>query len=621
MGKIKLLSPYLADLIAAGEVVERPASVIKELMENSIDAGAKNISVEIRSGGRELIRITDDGCGMSAEDAANAFFRHATSKLYDERGLEAIGTLGFRGEALSSIAAVSELELYTREAGSNKMTSLKLKAGEITDFHEGGGPLGTTVVVKGIFYNTPARLKFLKSDRAEAASCKKAASNIALSHPEISVKFIKDGVQEFLTPGDGDILNCIYAVLGRELSFDLISVESDYENIKVRGFVSKPHKARGNRALQYFFINGRFVRSPLMLSALEGAYKNSILKGRYPAAVLYLDIKLSQIDVNVHPQKTEVRFSNEKEVFDAVYYSVLTALSKPEGSPIAEAPALLNSAESALEAQAPAPKEASALSRPSPKASKSPAEFEPRTVQSEANKELYKLLYDETLFKKDEPKKPESPAAVFKEPQAEYTAFAEKTPEKEALSEPPRIIGEALSLYILCEYEDRLYVIDKHAVHERIIFNALLEQRNAPPAQALLSPQIISLDEESSIRLNDERKELEKLGFEIDDFGPSTFIVRAVPRGISASETQPLLEELLSGVRSLRDAGDKKQEERLKTVACRAALKAGDSAEPEELLELCKKVLSGEIRCCPHGRPVVFSYSRNELDKLFDRIV
>lgn len=613
MGKIKLLSPYLADLIAAGEVVERPASVIKELMENSIDAGAKNISVEIRSGGRELIRITDDGCGMSAEDAANAFFRHATSKLYDERGLEAIGTLGFRGEALSSIAAVSELELYTREEGSPKMTSLKLKAGEITDFHEGGGPLGTTVVVKGIFYNTPARLKFLKSDRAEAAACKKAASNIALSHPEVSVKFIKDGVQEFLTPGDGDILNCIYAVLGRELSFDLIPLQSDYENIKVRGFISKPHKARGNRALQYFFINGRFVRSPLLLSALEGAYKNSILKGRYPAAVIYLDIKLSQIDVNVHPQKTEVRFSNEKEVFDAVYYSVLTALSRPESSPLAADESSLISAESARQ-------EAPALSRISPKPSKSPAKFEPRAVQSEANKELYKLLYDETLFKKDEPKKPESPAAVLKEPQAEYKAVSEKAQETEALSEPPRIIGEALKLYILCEYEDRL-LIDKHAVHERIIFNALLEQRNSPPAQALLSPQIISLDEESGLRLCEEREELNKLGFEIDDFGPSTFIVRAVPRGISASEAQPLLEELLSGVRSLRDAGDKKQEERLKTVACRAALKAGDSAEPEELLELCKKVLSEEIRCCPHGRPVVFSYSRNELDKLFDRIV
>ncbi len=614
MGKIKLLSPYLADLIAAGEVVERPASVIKELMENSIDAGAKNISVEIRSGGRELIRITDDGCGMSAEDAANAFFRHATSKLYDERGLEAIGTLGFRGEALSSIAAVSELELYTREESSNKMTSLKLKAGEITDFHEGGGPLGTTVVVKGIFYNTPARLKFLKSDRAEAAACKKAASNIALSHPEVSVKFIKDGVQEFLTPGDGDILNCIYAVLGRELSFDLIPLRSDYENIRVRGYVSKPHKARGNRALQYFFINGRFVRSPLLLSALEGAYKNNILKGRYPAAVIYLDIKLSQIDVNVHPQKTEVRFYNEKEVFDAVYYSVLTALSKPEGSPLA-------AEELSLTAVEPAPKEAPAPARSSPKPSKPSADFEPRTVQSEANKELYRLLYDDSLFKKEEPKKTASLAAVLKEPQAEYKAVSEKAQETEALSEPPRVIGEALKLYILCEYEDRLYIIDKHAVHERIIFNALLEQKNAPPAQALLSPQIISLDEESSIRLNDERKELEKLGFEIDDFGPSTFIVRTVPRGISAADTEPLLEELLSGVRSLRDAGDKKQEERLKTVACRAALKAGDSAEPEELLELCKKVLSGEIRCCPHGRPVVFSYSRNELDKLFDRIV
>ncbi|MGI6169778.1 MAG: DNA mismatch repair endonuclease MutL, partial [Christensenellales bacterium] len=466
----------------------------------------------------------------------------------------------------------------------------------------------------GIFYNTPARLKFLKSDRAEAAACKKAASNIALSHPEVSVKFIKDGVQEFLTPGDGDILNCIYAVLGRELSFDLIPLQSDYENIRVRGFISKPHKARGNRALQYFFINGRFVRSPLLLSALEGAYKNSILKGRYPAAVIYLDIKLSQIDVNVHPQKTEVRFSNEKEVFDAVYYSVLTALSKPEGSPLAADELSLTAAE-------PAPKEAPSSSRHSPKPSKSSAEFEPRTVQSEANKELYRLLYDDSLFKKEEPKKPESPAAVLKEPQAEYKAVSEKAQETEVLSEPPRVIGEALSLYILCEYEDRLYIIDKHAVHERIIFNALLEQKNAPPAQALLSPQIISLDEESGLRLCEERAELNKLGFEIDDFGPSTFIVRAVPRGISAADTEPLLEELLSGVRSPRDAGDKRQEERLKTVACRAALKAGDSAEPEELLELCKKVLSGEIRSCPHGRPVVFSFSRNELDKLFDRIV
>lgn len=619
MGKIRLLSPYLADLIAAGEVVERPASVIKELMENSVDAGAKNISVEIKSGGRELIRVSDDGCGMSSEDAANAFFRHATSKLYDERGLEAIGTLGFRGEALSSIAAVSELELYTRENGSDKMTAMKLRAGEITDFHEGGGPLGTSVVVKNIFYNTPARLKFLKSDRAEAASCKKAVSNIALSHPEVSVKFIKDGTQEFLTPGDGDILNCVYAVLGRELSFDLIPVEAAYDNIGVRGFVSKPHKAKGSRATQYFFINGRFVRSPLLLSALEGAYKNNLLKGRYPAAVLYLDINPSQIDVNVHPQKTEVRFSSEKEVFDSVYYSVLAALERPDGSPAAEAP--FNETKSSAENAAFAASEAPAAPPSFEKPFKVSRSFESGAVRSEANKALYRLLYDETLFKNEETKAAAGPSLVLKEPSAEYEAVVERAPEAPSASAPPRIIGEALGLYILCEYDERLYVIDKHAAHERIIFNALLERDGSSHAQALISPQIITLDEESSVKLSGELKEIETLGFEIESFGPGTFIVRSVPAGVSASEAEPLLEELLSGFCSSLDAGSKKREERLKTVACRAALKARDAAEPEELMELCKKVLSGEIRCCPHGRPVAFSYSRTELDKLFDRIL
>lgn len=617
MGKIRLLSPYLADLIAAGEVVERPASVIKELMENSIDAGAENISVEIKAGGRELIRIIDDGCGMSAEDASNAFFRHATSKLCDERGLEAISTLGFRGEALSSIAAVSELELHTREKNSSYMTSLRLKAGEICDVYEGGGPVGTTVSVKGIFYNTPARLKFLKSDKAEAAACKKAASNIALSHPEVAIKFIKDGVQEFLTPGDGDILNCVYAVLGRELSFDLIPLESDYENIKVRGYVSKPHKARGNRAMQYFFINGRFVRSPLILSALEGAYRNSILKGRYPAGVIYLEIKLSRIDVNVHPQKTEVRFSDEKEVFDAVYYAVLTALSKPESSPLlAEAPLESPAEPACREPQAAAPPAPAGFSH------KSAAKLKPGHVKSEANRELYRLLYEESLFKPQSSEaSAESAGSLLREPAADYSAEPEEGPEKSALREPPRIIGEALKLYILCEHEGRLYIIDKHAVHERIIFNALIENKSVSPAQALLSPQIINLDEESSLKLKSERGELRSIGFEIDDFGPSTFIVRAAPNGVSGAEVEPLLEELLGKARGIKDSDEKRREERLKTVACRAAIKAGDSSEPEELMELCKKVLSGEIRCCPHGRPVVFSYSRYELDKLFDRIV
>ena len=336
MSVINILSPHVADLIAAGEVVERPASVVKELVENAVDAGAKNITVEIRSGGTGSIRVTDDGCGMSAEDAGIAFLRHATSKLRDERGLECIGTLGFRGEALAAISAVSHVELFTREHGADSGTRVALTAGEIDEMGPAGCPEGTTMIVRDLFYNTPARQKFMKSDRAEGSACANAALRCALGHPEISVRFRRDGEELFFSPGDGQTESAVYALLGRDNARGLIACSGESDGVAVSGYVSAPHAGRGNRAMQFFFVNGRAFRSLTLQTALEQAYKNTLLTGRFPACVLYLTLAPGKVDVNVHPTKSEVRFSEEKKVFDAVYYAVLSALREQNGRNTAE---------------------------------------------------------------------------------------------------------------------------------------------------------------------------------------------------------------------------------------------------------------------------------------------
>ena len=330
MSVINILSPHVADMIAAGEVVERPASVIKELCENALDAGAKNITVEIRGGGATMIRVTDDGCGMSPDDAGVAFLRHATSKLRDERGLEAIATMGFRGEALAAISAVSKIRLVTRERGAAEGTLVTLEAGEIREMQPFGCPEGTTMEVRELFYNTPARQKFMKSDRAEASACQTAALRCALAHPEVSFRFLRDGEEQFFSPGDGREDSCIYSLLGRAVATDMLKCAGDNDGVRVSGYVSSPAAGRGNRSAQYFFCNGRAIRSQLLLSALEQAYKNSLLTGRYPACVLYLTLSYGSVDVNVHPAKTEVKFSEERKVFDAVYYAVLSALAGEE---------------------------------------------------------------------------------------------------------------------------------------------------------------------------------------------------------------------------------------------------------------------------------------------------
>lgn len=336
MPVINMLSPHVADMIAAGEVVERPASVIKELVENAFDAGAKNITVEIRAGGATRIRVTDDGCGMAPEDAGVAFLRHATSKLHDERGLEAISTMGFRGEALAAISSVSEIELTTRRRGDREGTRVSLSAGDIQDMGPWGCPEGSTMTVSRLFYNTPARLKFLKSDRSEASACIQAALRCALGHPEVSVRFIRDGKEEFFSPGDGRMDSCVYALLGRDMIKDALKCESRMDGMAVSGFVSSPAAGRGNRSAQYFYCNGRYIKSPLLQSAVEQAYKNSLLTGRYPACVLYLELGFGSVDVNVHPAKTEVKFSAERQVFDLVYHAVLSALAGEQR--VAQAP-------------------------------------------------------------------------------------------------------------------------------------------------------------------------------------------------------------------------------------------------------------------------------------------
>ncbi|MBP5167002.1 MAG: DNA mismatch repair endonuclease MutL, partial [Oscillospiraceae bacterium] len=359
MNVINRLPQHVADLIAAGEVVERPASVVKELFENSVDAGAHSVAVEIKRGGMGYIRVTDDGKGMSPQDAETAFLRHATSKLKDEYGLEAIGTLGFRGEALAAISAVSRMRLFTRERGSDDGTALVLEAGQVISREQAGCPEGSTMIAEDLFYNTPARLKYMKKDQAEGAAVTAAMIRLALSRPEVSVSYIKDGEEVFHTAGDGEPLSCIYAVLGRDLAKELLPVEGSGEGVSVSGFVGAPAAAKGNRSSQFFFVNGRCVKSQLLQAALEQAYKNSLFTGRFPGCVLYLTLKLGAVDVNIHPAKTEIKFYQDKQIFDAVYRSVLSALSgerdrpeiklngekeRAEKTPAAAAPAAVSAA-------------------------------------------------------------------------------------------------------------------------------------------------------------------------------------------------------------------------------------------------------------------------------------
>lgn len=644
MPDIQILSPHLADLIAAGEVVERPASVVKELVENAFDAGARTVTVELRGGGATYLRVTDDGCGMAPEDAGIAFLRHATSKLHDEQGLEAIGTMGFRGEALAAISAVSHITLTTRQRGAAAGTHMTLDAGDIQDMYETGCPEGTTMIVRDLFFNTPARRKFLKSDRAEGAACAAAALRCALGRPDVSVRCIRDGEEVFFSPGDNKLDSCVYSLLGRDLAMSLLPCEGETDGVRVHGFISSPAAGRGSRAQQYFFCNGRWIRSAALQAALEQAYRNTLLVGRFPACVLYIELSCAAVDVNVHPAKTEVKFTHERAVFDAVYYGARAALEaekepvttlpkavKPEPAPKADP--FVPSAPKAAPAQhpsAPAPA-APAFAPARTYAPAVPAEeavaFRSPTASAFAAPRVAPPPVFITTPARPAPGTPPEPVVPVAQPA--QTAIEQEpvipSPLESAAppAEPPaRLIGEAMHTYILVEKGETLILIDKHAAHERINFDRMRQSPADIPSQTLLEPLPFTPDASDADVLQQYGGLLAELGFTLEPFGRCDYILRGVPAQLDAADALPALEEICAQLRhGARMDAQSVRDEVLKTVACKAAIKAGWQTEPEELLRLADAVCAGEVKYCPHGRPVAVTLTRRELDKLFKRIV
>lgn len=640
MPDIQILSPHLADLIAAGEVVERPASVVKELVENAFDAGARTVTVELRGGGATYLRVTDDGCGMTPEDAGIAFLRHATSKLHDAQGLEAIGTMGFRGEALAAISAVSHITLTTRRRGAAGGTHMTLDAGEIQDMYETGCPEGTTMIVRDLFYNTPARRKFLKTDRAEGAACAAAALRCALGRPDVSVRCIRDGEEVFFSPGDNKLDSCVYSLLGRELAKTLLPCEGEVDGVRVHGFISSPAAGRGSRAQQHFSCNGRWIRSAALQAALEQAYRNTLLVGRFPACVLYVELSCAAVDVNVHPAKTEVKFSHERAVFDAVYYGARAAL-EAERAPAAAVPK--PAAPKPEPVSAPAPK-ADPFPPAAPSRSAAPAApvfSGARTYAPAAPAEEAVSFRSPTasafaaphvtpppVFTPPAPAAPQPPmpkpvvqgvqTALEPEPETPSPLARAVPPE----TPPARLIGEAMHTYILVEKGDTLILIDKHAAHERINFDRLRQNPADIPSQTLLEPLPFTPDASDAEVLQQHGDTLAELGFTLEPFGRSDYILRGVPAQIDAGDALPALEEICAQLRhGAHTDAQAVRDEVLKTVACKAAIKAGWQTEPEELLRLADAVCAGEVKYCPHGRPVAVTLTRRELDKLFKRIV
>ncbi|MBP3210862.1 MAG: DNA mismatch repair endonuclease MutL [Oscillospiraceae bacterium] len=642
MSVINILSPHVADLIAAGEVVERPASVIKELLENSFDAGAKHVTCEIRDGGATYIRVTDDGCGMAPEDAGIAFVRHATSKLSDESGLEHISTMGFRGEALAAISSVSHMELITRQKNAPEGTRVLLEAGDIEDMSPFGCPEGTTMICRNLFYNTPARLKFLKSDRSEASACITAAMRCALGRPDVSVRMIRDGKEEFFSPGDGKLDSCVYALLGREEAASMLACSSASESLSLSGFVSSPAEGRGNRSRQFFFVNGRFIKSTLLQSAVEQAYRNTLLVGRYPSCVLYLTLSFSSVDVNVHPAKTEIRFGSEKQVFDFVYQAVKLALASedrltPVGKKEASVPPV-----SAVTGTPLSTEQNTSSSVPSGNSLTS------REIVSEANAgqtapstvtPIQKT--SEYIIPSDMPEREisvpfnrpsEEPSTVFHASEVAYQTSISLDDEKfvensvqnvESPAVPNhKILGEAFRTYIIVECNGELILIDKHAAHERMIFDRLKAAGRSVTSQMLLIPAIVHLSLEEMELLSRYGELLTQLGFEIEPYGEKEVIVRGVPAEMSTADVAASVEEICEKLRSSNTPDPSGVfDEILHTVACKAAIKAGWDTQRSELEKIASAVLSGQVLYCPHGRPVSSVITRKDLDRLFKRIV
>ena len=646
MPQIQCLPPHVADLIAAGEVVERPASVMKELLENAIDAGASAIVAEIERGGLTYIRITDNGCGIPAEQLPTAFLRHATSKLRSAADLAAIGTLGFRGEALAAIAAVSRVDIFSRSAGEDMGAALHLEGGIPGQTEPTGCPEGTTICVRDLFYTTPARMKFMKKDSAEGTAVSGVVQHLALSHPDVSFKLIRDGQEVLHTPGDGQLLSAVYAAMGRDFALGLLPISGSGGDVKVEGFATKPLNGHGSRGKQVFFVNDRFVKSQLLTAALEEAYKNQLLKGRFPGCVLHVTLPADMVDVNVHPAKTVVKFVSDKTVFDAVYYTILDALNAEKAPQRAEKEPSFFQKMTAQEfkAKAAAPVEekkplGSFVSRPAAPATKNvirdsvptmaqrPHSAETVYVRDVAAQPEQPIVTASPLtgrtYEITPPEKAETPAEVIPEPVQEAIPMPQEPEQQtmEPVKEAPwRMVGEVLKTYIICEDDrDNVWLIDKHAAHERLRFDALKASRQPLMAQPLLTPVTVELEAEAYAAALDNLSLLQEFGFVCEDFGGGTVLIREVPADILAADAAVTLEELAQKLTLGRADPEGARDELLHTMACKSAIKAGMTTDAAELAALVEKVQSGEILYCPHGRPVKYKLSKYDIEKMFKR--
>ena len=710
MAVIHVLDKHTAELIAAGEVVERPASVVKELLENSIDAGATQVTVSIESGGVKLIEISDNGTGIEAEYISTAFIRHATSKIETPDDLTNIHTLGFRGEALASIASVARVELTTRTEVDEFATVYRIEGGEEVSREPGARAVGTTIRVKDLFYNTPARMKFLKKDSSEGTFVSDTVTHVALSHPEVSVKFIREGKLQYVTPGDGQLRGAAYAVLGREFSRDLIELKNQEGVYRITGLVTPPKSCRASRSMQHFYINGRYVRNRTMMAGMEMAFKGTMMQGKFPGGILLLEMPADLVDVNVHPAKIEARFARENDVFDVVYHAVKLALAQPgtgerlftfeadkeeekakKDTDIIENGVKNNNftglsaiirgqadpgvlpqqhwepAKPAAAPQQPAPSAAMqiptapsvprwkgsaqnedmldpfvTLHSPKLETTKAPEPF--RAAASETQLDVEPEFGETKLHSpqdhmaawnpaQEAPKEePESAPGTETEPDAPEAAEQETVlAEPEQMNfdptadqpEPLRYVGEVFRTYILAERGDELCLIDKHAAHERQLYEKLAANYGNVPSQMLLEPAAIDLAAEEKQALLDNIPLLENAGLEIADFGGNTVVLRAVPADVEPQNAESLLVEIANKLlKGGHDALNEHTEWVLHSISCRAAIKAGDKSSPQELLALAEKILSGEVPpFCPHGRPCVLKLTRKELEKQFGRIV
>ncbi|MBQ3136172.1 MAG: DNA mismatch repair endonuclease MutL [Clostridia bacterium] len=671
MARINVLSKHIAELIAAGEVVERPASVVKELMENSIDAGATTITLEIRNGGVTYIRITDNGCGIYREDVPKAFLSHATSKVKDVSDLNSIFTLGFRGEALASIAAVSRTEILTKTVEEEMGTAYTIEGGIQTAYDAAGCPNGTTIVVRDLFYNTPARMKFLKRDVSEANAVADVVDKIALSHPEISIRFIREGKQALITPGDGKLLSAIYSVFGRTFAESLLEVDYELDGIRVTGYVCKPVCSRPSRAMQYFFLNNRNIKSRSIMASMENAYKNTIMVGKFPSCVLNVYVNPETVDVNVHPAKTEVRFSDERKVSTAVYYAVKGALNDFDSAPQVDSAKMAKLTEKAkpdyaqlqmVEDDTPMPvKQAQnkllssqpAKSMPAPAVTpKSEKPFWDKMSSTEF-KNTVKVSAPQHINKgftnADEPdlvsgfktkNKPDTVVAVSDKQSANKAQIIKSVPgyekaespkkdkpviisEEKALPKPLRLLGEAFKTYIICEYDNKVCLIDKHAAHERIIYNKI--KKNAlenVSSQVLLTPVTVTLNKSEYNVIIDNLDTFSKAGYLVEDFGTGTVIIRECPMLISGDDIEDTIVEMALYLSENRTNIETEKIDRIHhTAACKAAIKAGYKNSTAEMKVLAEAVLyDNDVRYCPHGRPVLLELTKYELEKMFGRI-